>query len=48
MNGDGFQDIVGFGYDGVYYSFSNFDGTFKDPYLTIRNYFSVVGGIKIS
>lgn len=45
VNGDGFQDIVGFGDARVYFSLSNQDGTFGNPISSIASYAYNNGGI---
>ncbi|MCB4822108.1 FG-GAP repeat domain-containing protein [Roseicella aerolata] len=44
VNGDGRQDIVGFGEAGVYVSLGRTDGTFTAPNLVLRNFAPGAGG----
>ena len=38
MNGDGFDDIIGFGQAGTLVALANGDGTFKAPVLGVANF----------
>ena len=38
VNGDGFDDILGFGYAGTWVGLSNGDGTFDDPFLGVADF----------
>ena len=47
VNGDGRDDIVGFGNAGVYVSRSNANGTFRGPQLVVANYGYLAGGWRV-
>ncbi|MEL6927224.1 MAG: hypothetical protein AAFO95_01160 [Cyanobacteria bacterium J06600_6] len=44
VDGDDFADIIGFGKDSVFVSFSKRDGTFEDPQRVLENGFTVNNG----
>ncbi|HAX77913.1 MAG TPA: hypothetical protein DCY88_19245, partial [Cyanobacteria bacterium UBA11372] len=44
VNGDGLADIVGFGFDNVFVSFANGDGTFSNATVGVANNFAKNGG----
>lgn len=44
VNGDGYDDIIGFGDTRVYFSLSNKDGTFGSPVSSIATYAYNSGG----
>ncbi|MFB2977034.1 hypothetical protein [Microseira sp. BLCC-F43] len=44
VNGDGLADIVGFGFDNVFVSFANGDGTFGNAIVGVANNFAKNGG----
>ena len=47
VNGDGRDDVVGFGNAGVYVSLSNGDGTFQPIQLAVNNYGYDAGGWRV-
>ncbi|MCA2701175.1 MAG: VCBS repeat-containing protein, partial [Microcystis sp. M179S2] len=44
IDGNGTADIVGFGHDTVFISFSRGDGTFSPPTVTANNFYTAGGG----
>jgi predicted metal-binding protein len=48
VDGDGTDDIVGFGNAGVYVSLNNGDGTFQAPFLAVSNYGYQAGGWRVT
>ncbi len=43
VNGDGRDDVVGFGSSGVYIGYAQLDGSFTDPVLKLRNFGTAQG-----
>jgi Ca2+-binding RTX toxin-like protein len=43
MNGDGYADIVGFGYAGTWVSYGSANGTFSDPSFVVANFGQTAG-----